>query len=67
MSEAYERYQQNAQSLTNSKLRKEIASMRRYLKKHADRHFQESSPDSLSDGQMIMILKDEMQRRGLEE
>lgn len=58
MSSAAERYRAAWELKTIKQIEKEIRSYRMYFEKHKDSFFHECHPDSLSDGNRMIILKD---------
>lgn len=58
MSNAVDRYREIWSRKTIKQIEKELDSYRRYLARHKDCFFKECAPDSLSDGDRIVILKD---------
>ena len=60
---ASERFRRSWSAKTIAQVEKEIKSFRRYFEKHKDSFFQESAPESLSDGQQFNILRDILEEK----
>jgi len=58
MKSAADRYREIWSRKTIKQIEKEIESFRRYFARHKDCFFHECAPDSLSDGNQMVILKD---------